>query len=263
MYKSTFLCSIISMILQNIQLQAKSFLLLIFVILGQVAVCQNTNVLVFVKDSVSWQPIDEAAIHITEKNGFGGMDTTVMTGKIGMFRLLLAKNKEYIFSLKHAAYPDESMVVSTVDKDSLRFSMYMNPVMIYEYLCPFVHFEFNQFENRSDSAYNEMKSYKLDTAYGFRCCIIGFADANEGIEIAYKRAIFVYDEMVKLGVDSRFIYVKTSKAPLVIDTHFEFRSDNFFKMMDVLTPEYIQKLPPELQKMAHLYNRRVQITHCQ
>jgi len=33
-------------------------------------------------------------------------------------------------------------------------------------------------------------------------------------------------------------------------------------MGDVLTPEYIQKLSPELQKLAHLYNRRVQITYC-
>lgn len=54
--------------------------------------------------------------------------------------------------------------------------------------------------------------------------------------------------MVKLGVDSGLIYVKTSKAPLVIDTHFEFWSNSSFKMKDVLTPEYIQKLSPELQE---------------
>lgn len=241
----------------------KTLLLILLVTLGQLSVGQNTKVLAFIKDSVSWQPIDEATIHVSENNGLGRMDTTVITGKKGMVLLLLVKNKEYLFSVKQAGYSDESMVVSTVGRDSLQFSMYMNPIMIYEYLCPFVHFDYNQFENRSDSAFQEMKSLKLDTSCGLRYCLIGFVDANEEIEIAYKRAMFVYDELVKMGVNSEFIRIQTRKSPLIIDAHFEIQSNAVFKIKDELTPEYIQKLPPELQKLAHLYNRRVMITYCQ
>lgn len=240
----------------------KTLLLILLVTLGQLSVGQNTKVLAFIKDSVSWEPINEATIHVTENNGLGRMDTTVMTGKKGMFRLSLEKNKEYLFNVKQAGYTDESIVVSTVGQDSLHFSIYMNPKMRYVYSCPFVHFDYNQFENRSDSAFQKIQSFELYTSYGLRCCIIGFADADEEIEIAYKRAMFVYDELVKMGVDSEFIRIQTLKTPLVIDMHFEFKSKAVFKMMDVLTPEYIQKLPPELQKLAHLYNRRVMITHC-
>ncbi len=240
----------------------KTLLLILLVTLGQLSVGQNTKVLAFIKDSVSWEPINEATIHVTENNGLGRMDTTVMTGKKGMFRLSLEKNKEYLFNVKQAGYTDESMVVSTVGQDSLHFSIYMNPKIRYVYSCPFVHFAFNQFENRSDSAFQEMKSFELYTSYGLRCCIIGFADANEEIEIAYKRAMFVYDELVKMGVDSEFIRIQTRKTPLFIDSYFEFKSNKVFKMNDELTPEYIQKLPSELQKLVHLYNRRVMITHC-
>jgi hypothetical protein len=168
----------------------------------------------------------------------------------------------YLFDVKQAGYTDESMVVSMVGHDSLRFSIYMNPKMNYRYWWSFVHFEYNQFENRSDSAFQKMKSFKLDTAYGFRCCIIGFADANEEVGIAYKRAMFVYDQLVKMGMNSEFIRIQTGNTPLFIDTYYEFLSNAFFKMSDVLTPEYIQKLPLELQNLAHLYNRRVQITYC-
>lgn len=260
MDKTTIFCSII--IWKNKFLLSKSFLLLFLLALGQIVVAQNSKLLVSVKDSISWQPINETTIHITESNKSEGIDTLILTDKKGAFRIPLIKNKEYRLNIRKKGYLNDSISISTINNDSLQLTIYLKPIITFEYLCPFVHFNFNQFENRSDSAYHELKSFQLDTSFGVRCCVIGFTDEGEEFEIAYKRAKFIQDELVKLGIDRNFIRIQTRKNPLLIDTHFEFISNSFFKISDILTLDYIQKLSPELQKLAHLYNRRAQITVC-
>jgi len=77
--------------------------------------------------------------------------------------------------------------------------------------------------------------------------------------LAMKRIHYIRDLAIKMGADSNLIEIRLQEYK---PYQFFYKEEltEFFKFKDVLTQEYLDKLPPTIRTVAEKYNRRVFIT---
>ncbi len=137
------------------------------------------------------------------------------------------------------------------------------PNIIFEYLSSsFIFFDSEKYLNYSDSARNEIEFIINNQYSDLTYDIIGFSDMDEVEKhdtlLSYKRALFVYEELIKLGFEkSRLNIISKRFKPFYMDSFYSQKSSSLFLPGDILSDIYIQNLSNDKQIIANLYNRRV------
>ncbi|MEI6349233.1 MAG: hypothetical protein WCP69_14895 [Bacteroidota bacterium] len=242
-------------------------LYLLFALFSSKAIAQNSaqNLTVFVRDSVTYQRLSDALINIYI---IDSMNVSLLnvdkTNSKGAIQFNLSKNNNYRLSVAKKGFVNGEFLLHTSSKDSV--TLWLNLIASEEDICllyfnTFVHFGINEIENNSDSANNFLNMFVNDKTYKEnKWDVIGYSDYNEdqSSDLAYKRAKFVYDKLICLGVNPDFLEIKTRyNEPFFIDGYYSFLSGNAFCIRDRLSKKYISTLPSYLQELAHLFNRRV------
>lgn len=222
---------------------------------------------VFVRDSATYQPLSEALISIYNVDSMNVKSLNIVeTKNKGRTQFNLSKNSNFRLCVSKKGYVNGEFLMHTSAKDSV--TLWLNLIASEEDICllyfnTFVHFEKNEVENNSDSANNVLYKFVNDKTYKeYKWDVIGYSDydENQSSDLAYNRAKFVYDKLVCLGANPDLLEIKTPyNDPFIIDGYFSFLSGFAFCKRDRLSKKFIETLPINLQELAHLYNRRVQI----
>jgi hypothetical protein len=217
-----------------------------------------------VRDTATYQLIVESIIAVKNVSQENNGSAFYSTDNKGRCVFKIPKNQNIELCIKKKGYQDYKKNIFESKNDTL--SLVANIKLedkVFSYWMRPIHFEYNKFENRSDSALQSLESFIPVEMPGLKIVILGFSYYDEFYKqdtaLAFKRAQFVYNELVRLGFDSECLDIETPPFyPFIIGNEYSIYSQNNFKTKDILTMEYILKLSPDYQKLAHLYNQRVE-----
>ncbi|MGC9332158.1 MAG: OmpA family protein [Bacteroidales bacterium] len=217
----------------------------------------------YVTDKDTEAVIDSAVVHLIGSDGTMFTDTT--DAETGYFYFNLKPNTEYVYVVHEEGYFNGKARLTT---DTLYYDhTFVHHVKLESYQktfeIPNIEFEFGSFA-LTDKAKHSLDSVvellnnnpNLVIELSAHTDMIGTDEDN--MELSKKRADAVADYLISKGIAPGRLQTRGfgESQPIVIDEqHNEY---DWLEEGDVLTPEFIEQLSEEQQKIANQMNRRTE-----
>jgi len=213
--------------------------------------------------SSSGELLADATVRIV---GTDGTNVKIQTKKDGTFKFPLKKGVDYVLLGNSRGFLNQKNGLSTVGlEDTKTFPVTFNLASISKPVgLDNIFFEFGKatLTPQSSTALNKLITLLNDNPnitieIGAHTDRVGSAEGN--LQLSGKRAESVVEYLIKGGIEPDRLTAKGygKSQPIVVDKNLA-KKYTFLKEDNVLDEEFIDKLPPDQQKIADEINRRTE-----